>query len=113
MRSIAMLKNSRETRTWQSFGQLKAVAANIGLGHSGFDQWVAHAPLIRRLQTRTMILEVVQVRAIDDGCDPYLVRLLAADPIELVFAEEATIDRILRVSRIIDFVGVEDDMAAA
>jgi hypothetical protein len=39
--------------------------------------------------------------------------LLAADPIELVFAEKATIDRILRVGRIVDFVGVEDDMAAA
>ena len=97
----------------RSVSQFAAVAANVVLGHAGFDEWVANAPLIRGLQSWAMIFEIVEIGAVNDCRQPELVRLLAANAIELVLAEKTPIDRILRVGRIVNLVRVEDDMAAA
>jgi hypothetical protein len=60
-----------------------------------------------------VISQIVQVSAVHDSADPYPVRLLAANPVELIFTEKTAIDRILMERRIGEFMGIHNYVAAS
>lgn len=79
-------------------------AANVRFGDTGLDQWAACACLLGRFETGAVVAEVVDVGAIDRECQSPFALLLLADAIELALAMKATIDIVLGVVLVIDFV---------
>jgi hypothetical protein len=55
---------------------------------------MADTPFIRGLQSGPVIVQIVQVCPVDNRADTELIRFLAANAIEFVFAEKTAVDRI-------------------
>src|SRR5262245_14177545 len=85
--------------------ELSRERANLSLPQLGLDQRRSDAALLRRLHARAMVAQIVHVRAVDERPAPLALGDRRQPGEELLLAEEAAVDRVLRVVRILQLLG--------
>ena len=79
----------------------------------GLDQRMAHAALLGGLNPRPIVVQVIEIDAVDDLRDPEFARLGLAHREQVALAQVASIERILRVALDLELVGFDYHVARA
>ena len=87
--------------------------ADLLLGEPGVDHRRAHAALLRGLHARPVVAEIVDVRAVHQRTAAFALGDRRELSEQLLFAEEAAVGGILRVLRVGQLRGADDDVAQA